>query len=101
MYMTLMKLIQSGESEEDKQLTSENYFVEVHYEFMQRLHIMKPELSPQELKFCCLIRANLSTKEIASILSIETRSVELRRYRLKKRLTLSKETSLTEWLLSV
>lgn len=70
LYLRLMKIIQQGATEKDKLLSFENYFVEVHYEFMLRMQKVYPDLSPSELKFCCLIRANLSTKEISVIMGI-------------------------------
>lgn len=43
---------------------------------------------------------NLSTKEIAQLLNITYRSVELKRYRLRKKLNLGTEANLVEWLMS-
>ena len=43
---------------------------------------------------------NLSTKEIASLLNISVRAVELRRYRLRKRLGLEGDTNLVEFLIN-
>ena len=42
---------------------------------------------------------NLSTKEIASLLNISVRAVEIRRYRLRKKLELSAEMNLVDFLL--
>ena len=42
---------------------------------------------------------NLSTKEIASLMNISVRAVELRRYRLRKRLQLESDTNLVEFLM--
>jgi len=46
-----------------------------------------------------LLKMNLSTKEIASLLNISIRAVELRRYRLRKRLMLEGDTNLTDFLI--
>ncbi|WP_195476883.1 triple tyrosine motif-containing protein [Bacteroides finegoldii] len=101
LYRRLMKIIQEGATEKDKLLSFENYFVEVHYEFMLRMQKAYPDLSPSELKFCCLIRANLSTKEISVIMGIALRSVELKKYRLKRKLNLEQESSLTSYILTI
>lgn len=101
LYLRLMKIIQQGATEKDKLLSFENYFVEVHYEFMLRMQKVYPDLSPSELKFCCLIRANLSTKEISIIMGIALRSVELKKYRLKRKLNLDQDSSLTSYILSI
>jgi len=101
LYRRIMKIIQDGATEKDKLLSFENYFVEVHYEFMQRMQQLYPDLSPSELKFCCLLRANLSTKEISTVMGIALRSVELKKYRLKRKLNLDTETNLTGFILGV
>lgn len=51
--------------------------------------------------FCCLLRANLSTKEISVIMGIALRSVELKKYRLKQKLNLDANNSLTSYILSI
>ena len=48
--------------------------------------------------FCCLLRANLSTKEISVIMGIALRSVELKKYRLKQKLNLDANSSLTSYI---
>lgn len=101
LYRRLMKLIQEGATEKDKLLSFENYFVEVYYDFMQQLQKSYPDLSPSELKFCCLLRANLTTKEISAIMGIAVRSVELKKYRLKRKLNLDAENSLTSFILGL
>ncbi|WP_349815024.1 LuxR C-terminal-related transcriptional regulator [Bacteroides congonensis] len=61
----------------------------------------QPSLSASELKFCCLLRANLSTKEISVIMGIALRSVELKKYRLKQKLNLDANSSLPSYILSI
>lgn len=101
LYQRLMRIIQEGATEKDKFLSFENYFVEVHYEFMLRMQKAHPALSASELKFSCLLRANLSTKEISVIMGIALRSVELKKYRLKQKLNLDANSSLTSYILAV
>ncbi len=101
LYLKLMKIIQDGATEKDKYLSYENYFVEAHYDFMLRMRDTHPVLSASELKFCCLLRANLSTKDIAVIMGIAVRSVELKKHRLKQRIGLESGKSLTSYILSI
>lgn len=101
LYQRLMKIIQEGTTEKDKLLSFENYFAEMHYEFMLRMQKVYLDLSPSELKFCYLIRANLSTKEISVIMGIALRSVELKKYRLKRKLNLAQDSSLISYILSI
>lgn len=100
-YNRLVAIIQNGATEKDKLLSFENYFVEVHYDFMLQMQKAYPALSPSELKFCCLLRSNLSTKEIAAVMGIALRSVELKKYRLKRKLNLAPGSSLAACIFSV
>lgn len=99
MYEKLKSIISGGMSTENDFLLFQNYYQEINHEFLLRLKEKHPDLSSLDLKFCCLIRSNLSTKDIASILNITTKSVDLKRYRLKKKLNL--EGSLTDYILSI
>lgn len=100
-YLRMIKIIDEGRENTSDFESMENYFVDVHYEFMQRIQRMHPALTSSELKFCCLIRANLSTKEIAQIMSIEPRSVDLKKYRLKTHLGLDKDENLVKYILKI
>lgn len=99
MYEKLKSIISGGMSTENDFLLFQNYYQEINHEFLLRLKEKHPDLSSLDLKFCCLLRSNLSTKDIASILNITTKSVDLKRYRLKKKLNL--EGSLTDYILSI
>ena len=45
-----------------------------------------PGLTPNEQKLCAYLTLNLSTKEIAQLMNITVRGVEISRYRLRKKL---------------
>ena len=74
-------------------------FDQVHGKFITRLKAEFPELTPQEIKFSAYIRMNLNTKEIANLLGISVRGVEIGRYRVRKKLGLSRQDSLSDFLL--
>lgn len=57
-----------------------------------------PDLSPTERKVSALIRSGLSSKEIANLLHIDYRSVEQYRFRIRKKLRVPTETSLTTYM---
>ncbi|WP_040397555.1 ligand-binding sensor domain-containing protein [Cesiribacter andamanensis] len=76
------------------------HFDQVHGDFSNRLRSAYPLLSPQEVKLCTYLRLNLSTKEIAQLLSISVRGVEISRYRLRKKLGLQREENLTDFMLN-
>jgi DNA-binding CsgD family transcriptional regulator/predicted phage tail protein len=75
-------------------------FDQVHSEFIKRLHYKYPELTPKDQKLCAYLRMNLSSKEIAPLLNISIRGVEISRYRLRKKLHLDKDVNLTDYLLN-
>lgn len=70
-------------------------------EFLTRAKELHPDLSANDLKFCAYLRLNLSSKEIAPLLNISVKSVEVRRSRLRKKMNLSRETNLIEHILSI
>ena len=76
------------------------HFDQVHGNFSHRLRSSYPGLSPQEVKLSTYLRLNLSTKEIAQLLNISVRGVEIGRYRLRKKLGLNREENLTDFMLN-
>jgi len=74
-------------------------FDQVHGNFITRLKDAYPGLTPQELRFSAYIRMNLSTKEIANLLNISVRGVEIGRYRVRKKLELKRENNLSDFIL--
>jgi ligand-binding sensor domain-containing protein/DNA-binding CsgD family transcriptional regulator len=77
-----------------------SYFDEVHQDFIARLKEKYEDLSPKELRLCAYLRMNISTKEIAPLMNISIRGVEISRYRLRKKLKLDHNANLTDFLLS-
>lgn len=77
----------------------ELHFNHVHGNFTNRLLEKFPKLSPQEIKLSAYLRLNLTTKEIAHLLNISVRGVEISRYRLRKKLMLDRNDNLTDFML--
>lgn len=77
----------------------EENFDQVHGNFITRLKESYPGLTPQEIKFSAYIRMNLNTKEIANLLGISVRGVEIGRYRVRKKLKLERKDNLSDFLL--
>ena len=69
--------------------------------FLDKIKEAHPELTPNDLRLCAYLRLNLSSKEVAPLLNISVRSVEVKRYRLRKKMQLSPETNLVDYILSV
>ena len=70
-------------------------------EFLKRIKTTHPNLSPNDLRLCAYLRLNLSSKEIAPLLNISPRSVEIKRYRLRKKLNLQHEDNLVNYILAL
>jgi DNA-binding CsgD family transcriptional regulator len=77
------------------------HFDKVHADFLARLRDRYPQLTPRDHKLCAFLRMNLSSKEIAPLLYISVRGVEISRYRLRKKLDLDAEANLTDFLLGI
>ncbi len=74
-------------------------FDRVHGDFIRRMMEACPSLTPQEIKLCAYLRLNLSTKEIANLMNISVRGVEISRYRLRKKLNLQRSVNLQDHIL--
>lgn len=75
------------------------HFDKVHSDFLLALKAKYPKLSANELKLCAYLRMNLTTKEIAKLMNISVRGVEISRYRLRKKLQVPTEANLFNFLI--
>ena len=73
----------------------------MHSDFLINLKNTHPNLNAHELKLCAYLRMNLTSKEMAQLMSISLRGVEINRYRLRKKLQLQPKEDLFQYLLSV
>lgn len=76
-------------------------FVSVNKSFYEKLTQKFPALTQGDLKLCALIKLSFSSKEMAKLLGISVESVHTTRYRLRKKLKLSREDNLTEFIANV
>lgn len=74
------------------------HFEGVHPDFYNHLKEVHPQLSQNDLKHISYIKVNLSSKEIARIMNISPKSVQMSRYRLKKKFNLGPEDDLSEYI---
>lgn len=95
------KLIDEAHSDDRDWNLFEESFNEAHENFFKKLKAEYPELVPNDMKLCAYLRLNMSSKEIASLLNISVRGVEIRRYRLRKKLSLPTSKNLSEFLLEL
>ncbi|SDK02430.1 helix-turn-helix and ligand-binding sensor domain-containing protein [Flavobacterium noncentrifugens] len=88
-------------SEEDTWNVFKEAFDNADKDFLKKVKFAHPSLTPNDLRLCAYLRLNLSSKEIAPLLNISVRSVEIKRYRLRKKMDLSHEQGLVEYILSI
>jgi two-component system, sensor histidine kinase LadS len=74
------------------------HFEQVHPAFFEQLAVQYPQLTVHEQKTLAYIRINLSTKDIARLLNIEGKSVKMIKYRLKKKLNLTEDMDLENFV---
>ncbi len=74
---------------------------QIHNEFIINLSKKHPNLTSKDIKLCIYLKMNLSSKEIAPMMNISFRGVELQRYRLRKKLNLIQDENLAQFLLTI
>ncbi|MEI6173627.1 MAG: triple tyrosine motif-containing protein [Bacteroidota bacterium] len=90
------------EIDNEKQWQVFNMHVEqVHEDLFNKLKKQYPVLTPRELSLCAYLRMNISSKEIATLMNISTRGVEISRYRIRKKLGLDRNANLTDFMMNL
>lgn len=74
---------------------------QIHNEFIINLSKKYPSLTHRDIKLCIYLLMNLSSKEIAPLMNISIRGVELHRYRIRKKLNLVQDENLSKFLLTI
>lgn len=87
-------------AKEDSWHIFEEEFAQIYPDFITNLSEKYPDLTRQELKVCALLKIKLSTKEIAQILFVAPRSVEMYRYRIRKKLQLNPSQKLNSFIIN-
>lgn len=98
---SVISTINKNINEEDSWSTFVDAFNNADKDFLKKIKKLHPALTPNDLRLSAYLRLNLSSKEIAPLLNISVRSVEIKRYRLRKKLELSHEDGLVEYILSI
>jgi len=77
------------------------HFEKVHPEFFTKLKKQYPALSQRELKHCAYIQIGLNVKEVAQVLDISAKGVEMARYRIKKKMEICEGRKLSDFIQSL
>ncbi len=97
---SVIKTIDRNITNDDDWEFFEEAFNNADKDFFRRLQEKHKELTPNDLRLCAYLRLNLSSKEIAPLLNISIKSVEVKRYRLRKKMNLAHEAGLIDYILS-
>ncbi len=90
--------IESNLNEQEDMMAFKIQFEKIHPNFFKKLTAQCPKLTSHDLKYCAYIRLNMTTQDIANLLYVEKKSVEMSKYRIKKKLGLEKGERLSEFL---
>lgn len=74
------------------------YFEKINPHFIKILSMKHPNLTTKDLKYCCYLKMNMSNNDIKNLLSINQESVRTHKYRLKKKLGLTRDQSIRSYL---
>ncbi|MEA4935181.1 MAG: triple tyrosine motif-containing protein [Paludibacter sp.] len=95
----LIRMIDENISSEDDWIKFQANFDRIHENFFRHLHRDYPDLTSNDLRFCAYLRLNLSSKDIAHLMNITLKGVEVARYRIRKKINLPSHKSLTEFMI--
>lgn len=98
---SVISTINKNISEEDSWSVFKEAFDNADKDFLKRIKLLHPTLTPNDLRLCAYLRLNLSSKEVAPLFNISVRSVEIKRYRLRKKMDLLHDQGLVEYIMEV
>lgn len=98
---SVIQLIDENLKQNNDWLLFQEAFNNTDSDFLKNIKKLHPSLTPNDLKLCVYLRLNLSSKEIAQLFHISPRSVEIKRYRLRKKLNLKHEDNLVNYILDL
>ncbi|MDY5239450.1 transcriptional regulator [Bacteroides helcogenes] len=96
--LRLLGKIDTNLEHDDGLQAFQSTFDSVHHDFFSKLEEAYPELSNKEKQLCAYITMNLLSKEIAPLMNLSLRGVEIGRFRLRKKLGLEEGENLAEFL---
>ena len=97
----LIKKINKNLKNNDDWQYFEDAFNNADKDFFKEIKAKHQELTNNDLKLCAFLRLNLSSKEIAPLLNISVHSVEIKRYRLRKKMNLSREIRIVDYIMTL
>lgn len=100
-FKKILQVINSQLTQKKDMLDFEQHFKASQSGFYDKLREEYPMLTPADLRLCSLLKMNMNSKEISVLLGITVRSVEVSRYRLRRKMGLSPEENLTKTIMQI
>jgi tetratricopeptide (TPR) repeat protein len=100
-YQELIKTINFDQQDDQVWENFTRYFEAVHKDFEKEALEKFPDITKNELRLIALLKMNLSSKEIATILNISSDGIKKARQRLRKKMNLSSKESLETAIMSI
>ena len=97
----IIKIVDTTLENEEDWNFFEKAFNHADKDFFRKVKDLHPSLTANDLKLCVYLRLNMSSKEIAPLLNISSRSVEIKRYRLRKKLEISRDINLNDYFINL
>jgi TPR repeat protein/DNA-binding CsgD family transcriptional regulator len=94
----MINKIESFFNNEDYWREFEIRFKNMHPDFIMKIKKTYPTLTKKDIDFLSLIKLNLNNKEIATLINISYESVLSKKYLLRKKMNLSSENELLEYV---
>ncbi len=76
-------------------------FKSIHSSFIGKLNALSDELTSNDIRLASLLKMNLSSKQISTMLNISEAGVKKARYRLRKKMQLESDVNIQDYLLSL
>lgn len=92
-----LKISQSARKNKELEKLQEN-IDKINWVFVEKLSERFPELTEKEKRLSILLKLNFNSKEIASLNNVSEEAVIKARYRMRKKMGLSPEENLTEFI---
>jgi len=92
------EIIELAKKEDASFMTS---FNKVFPDFTNKLLEINPTLVKGEVEFCALLKLNLTTKKIAQFRNLQPRTVQNKKYQIRKKLNIPNNTDIYNWINNV
>ena len=99
--VSVIQIINKNINNSDDWKMFEEAFNNADKDFFKKVKKIHPKLTSNDLRLCMYLRMNLSSKEIAPLLNISPRSIEIKRYRLRKKINLERNINLNDYFINL